>query len=124
MNFMSEYLTILPTLADARRGQSGLFTPPVEQAVPKTSSRPRVARERMILELVDAGGPVPAEARLKRLLKSIGRAYGFKCLAISSLMSSPSRLVPGDGAAGGGGTHGPSLPPQTYAEGRDGAEKI
>lgn len=39
-------------------------------------------RARVVLVLVDAGDPVSADARLKRLVKAAGRAYGWRLVSI------------------------------------------
>lgn len=43
------------------------------------------ARERVRLTLETAPSEVPAAVRLRRLLKQLGRAYGWRCVEVEAL---------------------------------------
>lgn len=54
------------------------------------------ARRAFLLRLADDAGPgdAPAEVRLRQLLKSLLRRWGFRCLSVESVEEASAGLPP------------------------------
>lgn len=103
----------LPTLRDARAGQEALFTPPLALAIQahllchncgelvphgrercpecgayqrEAAKREAVERETITIQLADCAGPddPPMNARLKRAIKALGRAYKLRVISMEA----------------------------------------